>query len=187
MLQPTLAELSRSRPRRRQDPASAGRRTRRHPGVRAPREPLALPELNEPEVVRHFVNLSHLNYSVDGGFYPLGSCTMKYNPKINEWAARLPGFANAHPLAPDELVQGTLQLLYELQEMLAEISGMDAVTLQPAAGAHGELTGILLIRAYHLARGNGGSVMPVFVKLLPVVRTDYYNGIRKEAFILYFF
>ncbi len=117
-------------------------------------EPLALPELNEPEVVRHFVNLSHLNYSVDGGFYPLGSCTMKYNPKINEWAARLPGFANAHPMAPDELVQGTLQLLYELQEMLAEISGMDAVTLQPAAGAHGELTGILLIRAYHLARGD---------------------------------
>src|SRR5947208_433354 len=104
------------------------------------RDDLPLPEVSELDVVRHFVHLSHRNYSIDGGFYPLGSCTMKYNPKINEWAARLPGFANAHPLAPDELVQGTLQLLYELQEMLAEVSGMDAVTLQPAAGAHGELT-----------------------------------------------
>ena len=103
--------------------------------------PLGLPELNEPQVIRHFVNLSHLNYSVDGGFYPLGSCTMKYNPKVNEWAARLPGFATLHPLAPDALAQGTLQLLWELQGMLSEISGMHAVTLQPAAGAHGELTG----------------------------------------------
>ncbi|MBA2569781.1 MAG: aminomethyl-transferring glycine dehydrogenase subunit GcvPB, partial [Chloroflexi bacterium] len=116
--------------------------------------PLALPELNEPEVVRHFVNLSHLNYAVDTGFYPLGSCTMKYNPKINEWAARLPGFAALHPLAPDELAQGTLELMWELQRELAEISGMHAVTLQPAAGAQGELTGILMIRAYHRARGD---------------------------------
>ena len=115
---------------------------------------LALPEINEPEVVRHFVNLSHLNYSVDGGFYPLGSCTMKYNPKINEWAARLPGFASLHPLAPDAVAQGSLQLFHELQGMLAEISGMRAVTLQPAAGAHGELTGILVIRAYHASRGD---------------------------------
>jgi glycine dehydrogenase subunit 2 len=117
-------------------------------------EPPALPELAEPEVVRHYVNLSQLNYSVDTGFYPLGSCTMKYNPKLNEWAARLPGFAGLHPLAPDAAAQGTLQLLWELEGMLAEISGMDAVTLQPAAGAHGELTGILMIRAYHRSRGD---------------------------------
>ena len=115
---------------------------------------LGLPELYEPQVIRHFTNLSHLNYSVDGGFYPLGSCTMKHNPKVNEWAARLPGFAELHPLAPDSLAQGTLQLLWELQGMLSEIGGMAATTLQPAAGAHGELTGILLIRAYHHARGD---------------------------------
>jgi glycine cleavage system P protein (glycine dehydrogenase) subunit 2 len=116
--------------------------------------PPALPELAEPEVVRHYVNLSQLNYAVDTGFYPLGSCTMKYNPKLNEWAARLPGFAGLHPLAPDAVAQGTLALLFELEAMLAELSGMDAVTLQPAAGAQGELTGILMIRAYHRARGD---------------------------------
>jgi glycine dehydrogenase subunit 2 len=116
--------------------------------------PPALPELNEPEVVRHYVNLSHLNYSVDTGFYPLGSCTMKFNPKLNEWAARLPGFAQLHPLAPDEAAQGTLQLLWELEQILAEVSGMRAVTLQPAAGAQGELAGILMIRAYHRSRGD---------------------------------
>jgi glycine dehydrogenase subunit 2 len=115
--------------------------------------PPALPEMNEPEVVRHYVNLSQLNYSIDTGFYPLGSCTMKWNPKLNEWAARLPGFAGLHPLAPDSTAQGTLQLLWELEEQLAEISGMRAVTLQPAAGAQGELTGILMIRAYHRSRG----------------------------------
>ena len=113
--------------------------------------PAALPELNEPEVVRHYVNLSQLNYAVDTGFYPLGSCTMKWNPKLNEWAARLPGFAGLHPLAPDAVAQGTLELLWELEAALAEISGMRAVTLQPAAGAQGELTGILMIRAYHRA------------------------------------
>ena len=107
--------------------------------------------------MRHYVNLSHLNYSVDSGFYPLGSCTMKFNPKLNEWAARLPGFAGLHPMAPDAVAQGTLQLLFELEAMLAEISGMDAVTLQPAAGAHGELTGILMIRAYHRSRGDDGA------------------------------
>jgi glycine dehydrogenase subunit 2 len=116
---------------------------------------LALPELNEPEVVRHFVNLSHLNYAVDTGFYPLGSCTMKFNPKLNEWAARLPGFAELHPLAPDEAAQGTLEVLWELERMLCAISGMRAVTLQPAAGAQGELTGILMVRAYHESRGEG--------------------------------
>jgi glycine dehydrogenase subunit 2 len=106
-------------------------------------------------VIRHYVNLSQLNYSVDTGFYPLGSCTMKYNPKLNEWAARLDGFASLHPLAPDATAQGTLQLLWELEAILAEVSGMDAVTLQPAAGAHGELTGLLMIRAYHRSRGDG--------------------------------
>jgi glycine dehydrogenase subunit 2 len=115
--------------------------------------PPALPEMNEPDVVRHYVNLSQLNYAVDTGFYPLGSCTMKFNPKLNEWAARLPGFANLHPMAPDEVAQGTLQLLWELERALAEISGMRAVTLQPAAGAQGELTGILMIRAHHRATG----------------------------------
>jgi glycine dehydrogenase subunit 2 len=123
--------------------------------VEARREkPAGLPELNEPEVVRHYVNLSQLNYAVDTGFYPLGSCTMKFNPKLNEWAARLPGFAGLHPLAPDEVAQGTLQLLWELERALAEISGMHAVTLQPAAGAQGELTGILMIRAHHQANGD---------------------------------
>jgi glycine dehydrogenase subunit 2 len=117
-------------------------------------QPAGLPEIDEPTVVHHFVRLSHLNYSVDSGIYPLGSCTMKYNPKINEWAARLPGFAGLHPLVPDELAQGTLELLWSLQGQLAEIGGFPAVCLQPAAGAHGELTGILVIRAYHLARGD---------------------------------
>ena len=114
----------------------------------------ALPELNEPEVVRHYVTLSQLNFAVDTGFYPLGSCTMKFNPKLNEWAARLPGFASLHPMAPDEAAQGTLQLLWELEQALMAISGMRAVTLQPAAGAQGELTGILMIRAHHRSRGD---------------------------------
>ncbi len=116
--------------------------------------PPALPEMNEPDVVRHYVNLSQLNFAVDTGFYHLGSCTMKFNPKLNEWAARLPGFADLHPLAPDAAAQGTLQLLWELEEALVAISGMRAVTLQPAAGAQGELTGILMIRAYHRERGD---------------------------------
>ncbi|MGZ8438821.1 MAG: aminomethyl-transferring glycine dehydrogenase subunit GcvPB [Candidatus Limnocylindrales bacterium] len=116
--------------------------------------PPALPEMNELDVVRHYVNLSQLNYAVDTGFYPLGSCTMKFNPKLNEWAARLPGFANLHPLAPDAVAQGTLQMLFELERALAEIAGMRAVSLQPAAGAQGELTGILMVRAYHRARGD---------------------------------
>ena len=118
--------------------------------------PPALPELNEPEVVRHYVNLSQLNFAIDTGFYPLGSCTMKFNPKINEWAARLPGFASLHPLSPDEVAQGTLQLLWELEQILAEVSDMRAVSLQPAAGAQGELTGILMIRAYHFGRDDTG-------------------------------
>lgn len=118
------------------------------------RKDLPLPELAEVDVVRHFVNLSKYNYSVDGGFYPLGSCTMKYNPKINEDTARLPGFAFTHPLQPIETVQGNLALMYTLQEWLKEISGFSALSLQPAAGAHGELTGVLIMRAYHKDHGD---------------------------------
>ena len=152
-LQPTLFE--RGRPGRGGDkiPHPPKDALDRIPADARRSTPPALPELNEPEVVRHYVNLSQLNYAIDTGFYPLGSCTMKFNPKLNEWAARLPGFASLHPLAPDEVAQGTLQLLFELEQWLAEISGMTAVTLQPAAGAQGELTGILMIRAYHRGRG----------------------------------
>jgi len=112
-----------------------------------------LPELSEVDVVRHFTRLSTWNYAVDLGLYPLGSCTMKYNPKVNERAARLPGFAHAHPLQPVALSQGVLELMHGLEEALAEISGMDRVSLQPAAGAQGELAGVMMIRAYHEHRG----------------------------------
>jgi glycine dehydrogenase subunit 2 len=111
------------------------------------------PELSEVDVVRHFTRLSTWNAAVDLGLYPLGSCTMKYNPKLNERVARLPGFAAAHPLSPAEQVQGLLALFYDLERLLAEIAGMDRVTLQPAAGAQGELAGIMMIRAHHEARG----------------------------------
>ncbi len=107
------------------------------------RDELPLPEVSELQAVRHFVRLSQLNYSIDTGFYPLGSCTMKYNPKVNEDVARLPGFAFSHPLQPEATVQGNLALMYELQNWLKEIGGFAGMTLQPAAGAHGELTGIL--------------------------------------------
>ncbi len=113
------------------------------------RTELPLPELSEADVVRHFTHLSSLNYSVDTGLYPLGSCTMKYNPKINEVTARLPGFALTHPLQPEDTIQGNLALMYDLQEHLKEISGFDAITLQPAAGAQGEFVGVSIIRAYH--------------------------------------
>jgi glycine dehydrogenase subunit 2 len=119
------------------------------------REELPLPDLSEIDVIRHFTRLSQLNFSIDTNFYPLGSCTMKYNPKINEETARLPGFAWLHPYQDESTVQGALRLMYELQELLAEIAGLPAVTLQPAAGAHGELTGMLIIRAYHVHRGEG--------------------------------
>ena len=154
-LQPTLFE--RSRPGRgtgTRFPAPPADALERLPAAARRAVPPALPELNEATLVRHYLNLSHLNWGVDTGFYPLGSCTMKYNPKVNEWAARLSGFAALHPLAPDETAQGTLELLWTLEQELAEISGMDAVTLQPAAGAQGELTGILMVRAYHRARGD---------------------------------
>jgi len=113
------------------------------------RNDINLPELSELDVIRHFTNLSTLNYSIDGGFYPLGSCTMKYNPKINEEVARLPGFANTHPLQPIVSVQGNLYLMYQLQEWLQEISGFHRVCLTPAAGAQGELVGALIIKKYH--------------------------------------
>lgn len=118
------------------------------------KEELNFPEVNEVDVIRHYTNLSDKNYGLDTGFYPLGSCTMKYNPKINEDMARLSGFANVHPLQREDCIQGSLQLLYELDKALCEISGMDRMTLQPAAGAHGELTGLMLIKAYHEKRGD---------------------------------
>ena len=155
-LQPTLFELGKRGRGGGKIPHPPKDALDRIPAAALRATPPGLPELSELEVVRHYTNLSQLNYSVDTGFYPLGSCTMKFNPKLNEWAARLPGFAGLHPMAPDAVAQGTLQLLYELEAILAEISGMDAVTLQPAAGAHGELTGILVIRAYHRARGDTG-------------------------------
>ena len=152
MTEPLLCELSVS-----------GRQGLRFPEPDVPLAPLPetltrrdlpLPELYETDVVRHFTRLSQLNYCIDTGMYPLGSCTMKYNPKINEEVARLEGFAALHPLQPVETVQGALLLMYELQEYLKEIGGFAAVTLQPAAGAQGELTGVLITRAYHRSRGD---------------------------------
>ena len=128
-----------------------------------PDDTLRWPELAEIEVVRHFVHLSQLNKAIDVCFYPLGSCTMKYNPKVNETVAALPGFAAIHPYQPEASVQGALRIMHEMQRDLAEISGFDAVTLCPAAGAHGELTGVLIIRAYHESRGEGAQRRIVIV------------------------
>ncbi|MDQ0161371.1 aminomethyl-transferring glycine dehydrogenase subunit GcvPB [Bacillus alveayuensis] len=113
-----------------------------------------LPEVSELDIMRHYTALSKRNHGVDSGFYPLGSCTMKYNPKVNENVARMPGFAHIHPLQDEETVQGAMELMYDLQEHLKEITGMDEVTLQPAAGAHGEWTGLMMIRAFHEANGD---------------------------------
>ncbi len=130
------------------------------PETALPPEELLRPDLPLPELSRsgrcpslHALSRK-FNYSVDSGFYPLGSCTMKYNPKINEDTCRLPGFLFTHPLQPIETVQGNLALMYQLQEWLKEIAGFAAVTLQPAAGAHGEFTGVLMMRAYHKSRGD---------------------------------
>jgi glycine dehydrogenase subunit 2 len=141
----------------------AGRRASRiaDPGVPAAdvpaglarRTPPRLPEMAEPEIVRHFTELSTRTFGIDTGFYPLGSCTMKYNPRINERAVGLPGFADLHPYQEDEGAQGALELMWRLQAMLAEVVGLDAVTLQPAAGSQGELTGLTLMRAYFADRG----------------------------------
>lgn len=115
---------------------------------------LDLPEVSEVDVVRHYTQLSNKNYGVDTGFYPLGSCTMKYNPKINEDMASLAGFSSIHPYQPEETVQGALELMYDLDTMLAEVAGMERMTLQPAAGAHGEMVGLMIIKAYHEKRGD---------------------------------
>ncbi len=142
---------------------SAGRRGVQFPEPDVPlselpkkhlRPDLPLPEVGELEALRHFTRLSQLNYSILTGFYPLGSCTMKYNPAINEEIARIPGFAHVHPLQPIEMVQGSLAIMYHLQEWLKEITGFAGCTLQPAAGAQGELTGVMMIRAYHESRGD---------------------------------
>lgn len=122
-------------------------------GVQARGEEAALPELSEPEIFRHFVRLSQQNFAIDLGMYPLGSCTMKYNPKVNEWGARLPGFAGLHPLSPPSQIQGALELMYRLEQGLAEVCGMDRVSLHPAAGAQGEFCGLMMIRAHHAAQG----------------------------------
>src|SRR6202161_2101670 len=114
----------------------------------------ALPELSEIEIIRHFTRLSTWNYAIDLGMYPLGSCTMKYNPRVNELVARIEGLAEAHPYRPESLSQGILEIFDLLQRCLLDITGMDAITLQPAAGAHGEFTGILLTRAWHESQGN---------------------------------
>lgn len=152
MTEPTIYELS-----------SPGREGVRYPASDVPATPLPegfvrdnlpLPELSELDVIRHFTRISQFNHSIDTGFYPLGSCTMKYNPKVNEEAARLPGFAHCHPLQPIETLQGSLALIYELEQWLKEISGFAGISLQPAAGAHGELVGVLVIRAYHESRGD---------------------------------
>jgi glycine dehydrogenase subunit 2 len=152
MIEPTIYELS-----------SPGRVGVRFPEPDIPlsdlpsglvRQELPLPELAEVDVIRHFTRLSQKNYCIDYGLYPLGSCTMKYNPKVNEETARLSGFTWTHPLQPIETVQGNLALMYELQEYIKEIGGFAAVSLQPAAGAQGEFTGVMIIRAYHKLRGD---------------------------------
>ena len=152
MLEPTIYELS-----------SPGRIGFRFHAADVPvtslpanlqRDDLPFPELSEVDVIRHFTHLSQLNYGIDIGFYPLGSCTMKYNPRINEETARFPGFTMTHPLQPIETVQGNLALMYQLQEWLKEISGFAGISLQPAAGAHGEFVGGLIIRAYHRSRND---------------------------------
>jgi len=113
-----------------------------------------MPEVSEIEIIRHFTRLSTWNYAIDLGMYPLGSCTMKYNPRVNEVVSRLEGLANGHPYQPEKISQGALQILKTLSECLLDITGMEAITLQPAAGAHGELTGLLMVRAYHESKGN---------------------------------
>lgn len=116
-------------------------------------KPAELPEVSQLDLMRHYTGLSNRNFGVDSGFYPLGSCTMKYNPKVNEDVSQYAGFAELHPLQETKTVQGALKLLYNMEQYLAEIAGMDAVTMQPVAGSHGELTGLKIIRAYHRARG----------------------------------
>jgi len=124
------------------------------PGFALRQEAAELPQVSELDVVRHYTLLSQCNHGVDAGFYPLGSCTMKYNPKLNEDMAALPGFSKIHPYQPPETVQGALRLIYELEQSLAEISGMARFSMMPAAGAHGEMLGLMIIKAYHQAQGD---------------------------------
>jgi len=169
IVEPLIFERSRAERRAVRFPTASDRARQRGTGqpelpasvlrANAPR----LPEVSELEMLRHFNRLAHLNHAIDLGFYPLGSCTMKYNPKVNEWAARLPGLAESHPLDPEPLSQGSLELMWLLAELLKEISGFRAVSLQPAAGAHGELTGLLMARAYHRANGEGDQRTRVLV------------------------
>lgn len=126
-------------------------------------EPAELPELSELQVMRHYTNLSNKNFGIETGFYPLGSCTMKYNPKVNEDIARYPGFANIHPLQPVKTAQGAFELMHKLEENLKEVTGMDAISLQPAAGAQGEWAGLLVFKAYHQANGDGDTRKKILV------------------------
>ncbi len=151
-VEPLIFELSSPGRRAAHIPVADVPETELPPELR--RESLNWPEVSEIDVVRHFTRVSQKNHAIDINMYPLGSCTMKYNPKINEKVARLDGFANIHPMAPEATVQGALELMYDLQGILGEISGFDAVTLQPAAGALGELTGCLIIKAWHNDRGD---------------------------------
>lgn len=125
-------------------------------GGKGREKPLRLPEVSENDISRHYTELAKETHGVNDGFYPLGSCTMKYNPKINEVVAALPGFTGVHPLQPEKTVQGCLEALYTAEQIFGEITGMDAMSFQPAAGAHGEFTGLLLIKAYHESRGETG-------------------------------
>ncbi|HEY6957998.1 MAG TPA: aminomethyl-transferring glycine dehydrogenase subunit GcvPB, partial [Candidatus Limnocylindria bacterium] len=157
-LEPLLFELAR--------PGRSGGHIRSHDPVDIPAEfkrttPLRLPELTETQVVRHYTHLAQLNYSVDGGMYPLGSCTMKYNPKINDRTAAL--FADLHPRQSYRTTQGVLALAYELEQLLAKITGMDFVTLQPAAGAQSEFTALLVFKAYHAKRGEAAQRRKIIV------------------------
>src|SRR5438093_8686024 len=157
-LEPLLFELAR--------PGRSGRHVRAEktgdvPAKFARKTPLRLPELTEPQVVRHYTHLAQLNYSVDAGMYPLGSCTMKYNPKINDRAATL--FADLHPRQSYRSTQGVLALADELEQLLVKITGMDFVTLQPQAGAQSELTALLMFKAYHAKRGEGAQRRRVIV------------------------
>ncbi len=169
IVEPTIFERSRAGRRgvRFPQPSAAARAAADdEPGLpEAARRRVAprLPEVSELELLRHFNRLSHLNIAIETAFYPLGSCTMKYNPKVNEWAARLPGFTDSHPLDPEVLAQGSLELQWLLAALLREISGFAAVSLQPAAGAHGELTGMLMTRAFHRSNGEGGQRTKVLV------------------------
>jgi len=135
---------------------------------------IGLPSLSEVDISRHYTRLSRMNYGVDVGIYPLGSCTMKYNPKLGEDISRMGGFTSLHPFLPERAVQGALAVMYELGEALKKITGMDAITLQPAAGAHGELTGMLIIRAYHNSKGRRPTLHNVDALL-------YYDGANLNA------